>query len=220
MAALIEAASDPTFPAEIVGVISDQPEAPGLTIAARAGHPDAGDRARGLSPTRPRMMRRSTRRSTAFGAEIVALAGYMRAADAPFVEKWQGRMINIHPSLLPSFTGLDTHQRALDAGVRIHGCTRAFRHRARWMTGRSSRRRRCRCSPATASRRWRRACSRPSTSSIRWRCGWSPKAARASTMGARCSTLPARRNAPSSALVAPDLRPLAENLEDLARFTP
>ncbi|TIP98551.1 MAG: phosphoribosylglycinamide formyltransferase, partial [Mesorhizobium sp.] len=61
-----------------------------------------------------------------FGAEIVALAGYMRILGARFVEKWLGRMINIHPALLPAFKGLDTHARALRAGIRIHGCTVHF----------------------------------------------------------------------------------------------
>ncbi|TIY09065.1 MAG: phosphoribosylglycinamide formyltransferase, partial [Mesorhizobium sp.] len=61
-----------------------------------------------------------------FGAEIVALAGYMRILGARFVEKWLGRMINIHPALLPAFKGLDTHARAIRAGIRIHGCTVHF----------------------------------------------------------------------------------------------
>ena len=62
----------------------------------------------------------------ALSAEIVALAGYMRVLTTPFVEKWQGRLINIHPALLPAFKGLDTHRRALEAGARIHGCTAHF----------------------------------------------------------------------------------------------
>src|SRR5690606_31398962 len=60
------------------------------------------------------------------GVEIVALAGYMRLLTTPFVEKWQGRMINIHPALLPLFKGLDSHRRALEAGMRVHGCTVHF----------------------------------------------------------------------------------------------
>ncbi len=125
MTALIAAASDPDFPAEIVGVISDRPDAAGLGIAiargiptkvvARSDHPgkDAHDAAIDAA-------------LTGFGAELVALAGYMRLLTTPFVEKWQGKMINIHPALLPSFKGLETHRRALDAGMRIHGCTVHF----------------------------------------------------------------------------------------------
>ncbi|MCX8569433.1 MULTISPECIES: phosphoribosylglycinamide formyltransferase [Hyphomicrobiales] len=125
MASLIDAAADPDFPAEIVGVISDNADAKGLGIAAsrgiatkvvtRADHAskDAHDRAI------------DTELAT-FGAEIVALAGYMRLLTSGFVEKWQGRMINIHPALLPSFKGLDTHSRALEAGIRVHGCTVHF----------------------------------------------------------------------------------------------
>ncbi|MFD9897143.1 phosphoribosylglycinamide formyltransferase [Mesorhizobium sp. UC22_110] len=125
MTALIAAASDPDFPAEIVGVISDRPDAAGLGIAIARGIPtkvvarsdhsgkDAHDAAIDAA-------------LTGFGAELVALAGYMRLLTTPFVEKWQGKMINIHPALLPSFKGLDTHRRALDAGMRIHGCTVHF----------------------------------------------------------------------------------------------
>ena len=125
MAALIDAAADPAFPAEIVGVICDKASAPGIGIAA----------SRGIST---KVVARSDHASKdahddaidaaldTFGAEIVALAGYMRLLTTRFVEKWQGRMINIHPALLPSFKGLDTHQRALDAGIRVHGCTVHF----------------------------------------------------------------------------------------------
>ncbi|MCV3210248.1 phosphoribosylglycinamide formyltransferase [Mesorhizobium sp. YC-39] len=125
MTALIAAASDPAYPAEIVGVISDRANAAGLGIAAARGIPT-------------KVISRSDYASkeahdgaidaalAAFGAEIVALAGYMRILGARFVEKWQGRMVNIHPALLPAFKGLDTHARALRAGMRIHGCTVHF----------------------------------------------------------------------------------------------
>ncbi|TPN79517.1 phosphoribosylglycinamide formyltransferase [Mesorhizobium sp. CU2] len=125
MTALIAAASDPDYPAEIVGVISDRANAAGLGIAQsrgvatkviqRADHPskDAHDAAIDAA-------------LTGFGAEIVALAGYMRILGRGLVEKWQGRMVNIHPALLPAFKGLDTHARALRAGVRIHGCSVHF----------------------------------------------------------------------------------------------
>jgi formyltetrahydrofolate-dependent phosphoribosylglycinamide formyltransferase len=121
MAALIEAARAPDYPAEIALVLSNRADAGGLRLAAAAGVPVAVAESRG----RPR---------EAFEAElqaalearrigIVALAGFMRVLTEGFVRRWEGRMLNIHPSLLPSFKGLDTHRRALDAGVRLHGCT-------------------------------------------------------------------------------------------------
>jgi formyltetrahydrofolate-dependent phosphoribosylglycinamide formyltransferase len=125
MTALIAAASDPAYPAEIVGVISDRANAAGLAIAAARGIPtkvivradyaskEAHDGAIDAA-------------LAGFGAEIVALAGYMRILGGRFVEKWLGRMVNIHPALLPAFKGLDTHARALRAGMRIHGCTVHF----------------------------------------------------------------------------------------------
>jgi len=125
MTALIAAASDPAYPAEIVGVISDRANAAGLAIAAAQGIPtkvivradyaskEAHDGAIDAA-------------LAGFGAEIVALAGYMRILGGRFVEKWLGRMVNIHPALLPAFKGLDTHARALRAGMRIHGCTVHF----------------------------------------------------------------------------------------------
>ena len=125
MAALIDVAADPAFPAEIVGVISDKPNAAGLGIAASRGiatkvvagsdHASKDEHDAAIDAA-----------LASFGAEIVALAGYMRLLTTGFVEKWQGRMINIHPALLPSFRGLDTHSRALDAGIRVHGCTVHF----------------------------------------------------------------------------------------------
>jgi len=125
MTALIAAAADPSYPTEIVGVISDRANAAGLGIAQsrgiatkviqRADHPnkDAYDAAIDAA-------------LTGFGADIVALAGYMRILGRGLVEKWHGRMVNIHPALLPAFKGLDTHARALRAGVRIHGCSVHF----------------------------------------------------------------------------------------------
>lgn len=125
MAALVNAASDPAFPAKIVGVISDKPDAAGLQFAAshgiatrviaRADFADKDEHDGAIDAA-----------LRSFRAEIVCLAGYMRLLTSAFVAKWQGRMINIHPALLPLFKGLDTHQRALDAGMRIHGCTVHF----------------------------------------------------------------------------------------------
>jgi formyltetrahydrofolate-dependent phosphoribosylglycinamide formyltransferase len=125
MAKLIEAAEDPSYPAEIAGVISDVPEAPGLVFAA--------DRGIGTAAI-PRSDYSSKDEHDAaidaalqvLGADIVCLAGYMRVLTVRFVDSWKGKLINIHPALLPSFKGLDTHRRALAAGVRIHGCTVHF----------------------------------------------------------------------------------------------
>jgi formyltetrahydrofolate-dependent phosphoribosylglycinamide formyltransferase len=125
MTALIAAAADPAYPAEIAGVISDQADAAGLGIAIARGVPvqvvARKDFADGQAHDAA-----IDKALAGFNADLVALAGYMRKLSAAFVAKWQGRMINIHPALLPSFKGLDTHRRALDAGLRIHGCTVHF----------------------------------------------------------------------------------------------
>ncbi|MFC3207701.1 phosphoribosylglycinamide formyltransferase [Aquamicrobium soli] len=125
MTALIEAASDPDYPAEIVGVISDKANAPGLGMAAARGVP-AQAIARSDYPDKQAHDEAIDTALGALGAEIIVLAGYMRILGRSFVEKWQGRIINIHPALLPSYKGLDTHKRALADGVRIHGCTVHF----------------------------------------------------------------------------------------------
>ncbi|RWF61772.1 MAG: phosphoribosylglycinamide formyltransferase [Mesorhizobium sp.] len=125
MTALIAAASNLDFPAEIVGVISDRANAAGLGIAAARGIAT-----KVISPadytSKEAYDGAIDAALVSFGAEIVALAGYMRILGARFVEKWLGRMINIHPALLPAFKGLDTHARAIRAGIRIHGCTVHF----------------------------------------------------------------------------------------------
>lgn len=125
MASLVEAAADPAFPAEIVGVLSDREDAAGLKLAAARRIPT-------VTVPRKEFDSKTAHDAAidaalrAWGIEIVCLAGYMRLLTPQFVERWQGRMINIHPSLLPLFKGLDTHRRALDAGMRIHGCTVHF----------------------------------------------------------------------------------------------
>lgn len=125
MTALIAAASDPAYPAEIVGVISDRANAAGLGIAAARGIPTKVI-ARADHASKEAHDAAIDAALIAFNAEIVALAGYLRILSRGLVEKWQGRMINIHPALLPAFKGLDTHARALRAGMRIHGCTVHF----------------------------------------------------------------------------------------------
>jgi len=125
MVALVEAASAPDFPAEIVLVISDNPNAAGLAKARNAGvAAEAIDRAQFRS--KAEFEAALQKRLVEAGAELICLAGFMRVLSADFVEAWRDRMLNIHPSILPSFRGIETHQRVLDAGVRMHGCTVHF----------------------------------------------------------------------------------------------
>jgi len=125
MAALIEASAERDYPAEIAFVVSDNAQAQGLTLAASKGIPSGViERSKFVSKIAHDEAIDAALQS--FGVEIVALAGYMRLLTTPFVEKWRGRMINIHPALLPLFKGLDTHKRALEAGARVHGCTVHF----------------------------------------------------------------------------------------------
>ena len=124
MAALIDAAKSPDFPAEIVGVISNRADAKGLAIAAAKGISGSVIPSKGVS--REDHDAAIDRALEAAKADIVCLAGYLKLLTDGFVTKWQGRMINIHPALLPLFKGLNTHERAIGAGVRIHGCTVHF----------------------------------------------------------------------------------------------
>lgn len=125
MAALIDAASMPDYPAEIVLVVSNRPDAAGLNYALAQGVPTAVVDHRQFDSREAFDAAVDVRLRDA-GVEIVCLAGFMRLLSTPFVERWRGRMLNIHPSLLPEFKGLDTHARALAAGVKTHGCTVHF----------------------------------------------------------------------------------------------
>jgi phosphoribosylglycinamide formyltransferase-1 len=123
MEALIAAARDPAFPAEVVLVLSNRPDAAGLRTAGQAGirveaidhRQFGGDRAAHEAAIDATLR--------AADVQVVCLAGYMRLLTPVLVDAWQGRMLNVHPSLLPSFPGLHTHARALEAGVKLHGCT-------------------------------------------------------------------------------------------------
>ena len=121
MAALIDAAASPDYPAEIALVVSNRADARGIAIAAAKGIATAIVPSKGVA--REAHDAEVDRAVEAAGAEIVCLAGYLRLLTEPFVAKWQGRMINIHPALLPLFKGLDTHRRAIEAGMRVHGCS-------------------------------------------------------------------------------------------------
>jgi phosphoribosylglycinamide formyltransferase-1 len=123
MVALLEAARDPAYPVEIVLVLSNQPRAPGLHLAETAGIPALAIDHRAFKGDRAAHEAAIDAALRAANVQIVCLAGYMRLLTPLLVERWAGRMLNIHPSLLPAFPGLDTHERALAAGVKLHGCT-------------------------------------------------------------------------------------------------
>jgi phosphoribosylglycinamide formyltransferase-1 len=120
--ALIQACTKPDFPAEIALVISNVADAGGLNHAAAAGLPTV-ILTHGNFPSREAFDEEMDAKLREAGIEFVCLAGFMRLLSAPFVRNWEGRIMNIHPSLLPAFKGLNVHEQALDAGVRISGCT-------------------------------------------------------------------------------------------------
>lgn len=126
MMALVEATKAPDFPAEIVLVLSNKAEAAGLAFARAQGIATAVIEHRAYGKDRAAFDAAMQTTLEAHGTEIVCLAGFMRLLTPGFCEGWAGRIINIHPALLPSFKGLDTHARALAAGVKIHGCTTHF----------------------------------------------------------------------------------------------
>jgi phosphoribosylglycinamide formyltransferase 1 len=125
MSALIQAASQPGYPAEIIGVFSNRAAAPGLATARAHAIPTA-TLAQSRFETRLDFENAMTRILEHWDADIVALAGFMRILTPEFTTHWQGRMINIHPSLLPLYRGLDTHARALADGATEHGCSVHF----------------------------------------------------------------------------------------------
>ncbi len=120
--ALLDAAAEPAFPAEIALVISNIPGVYALERAEKAGVATQVIPHKQFS-SREEFDAALDAALRAAGVEIVCLAGFMRLLTKGFVEGWAGRMINIHPSLLPSFKGLHTHERAIEAGVKLHGCT-------------------------------------------------------------------------------------------------
>jgi len=126
MAALIEAAKDKNYPAEIALVLSNRPDASGLATARSAGiaievidHTAFGKDRAAFDAAMQAMLDK-------YRIDIVCLAGFMRLLTPEFVAHWPGRMLNIHPALLPAFKGLDTHKRALAAGTKVHGATVHF----------------------------------------------------------------------------------------------
>ncbi len=126
MVALIEAAKDAAYPAEIVLVISNEPAAEGLRRAEAAGiHTLVVDH-RKFGKDREAFERALQHELQAQRIELVCLAGFMRILTSWFVRQWEGRLLNIHPALLPAFKGLDTHARALASGASEHGTTVHF----------------------------------------------------------------------------------------------
>ena len=126
MAALIEAAKTKDYPAEIALVVSNRPEAGGLLVARAAGIATETVDHTKFSGDRNRFEHEIQSILEKYRIEIICLAGFMRLLTADFLERWQWRILNIHPALLPDFKGLDTHKRVIDAGVKIHGATVHF----------------------------------------------------------------------------------------------
>lgn len=126
MASLISASMEPSYPAEIALVVSNRPDAKGLERAAEFGIATATIDHKDYKGDRESFERDLDAVLKEHGIELVALAGFMRLLTPWFVGQWRDRMINIHPALLPSFKGLDTHERALEAGVKLHGATVHF----------------------------------------------------------------------------------------------
>jgi phosphoribosylglycinamide formyltransferase 1 len=126
MTALIQAAQAKDYPAKIVLVVSNRPDAAGLARAREAAIATAVVDHQPFGNDREAFERALDDELRKHGIEIVCLAGFMRLLTAWFIGRWRGRILNIHPALLPEFKGLDTHRRALEAGVKRHGATVHF----------------------------------------------------------------------------------------------
>jgi phosphoribosylglycinamide formyltransferase 1 len=123
--ALIDAARQPDYPARIACAISNVPEAQGLERARKADIPALVINHRTFQ-NRESFERALDKKLNEYGVELVCLAGFMRLLTPWFADRWRDRLINIHPSLLPAFPGLDTHRRAIEAGAKTSGCTIHF----------------------------------------------------------------------------------------------
>ena len=124
MQAIVQAGQSQAWPAQIVAVISNKPDAAGLQFAASQGITTAVVESKGVS--RELFDAALQAEIDRYAPNLVVLAGFMRILTPAFVQHYENRIINIHPSLLPSFVGLHTHQQALDAGVKLHGATVHF----------------------------------------------------------------------------------------------
>ncbi|KPQ09403.1 MAG: phosphoribosylglycinamide formyltransferase 1 PurN [Saliniramus fredricksonii] len=125
MLSLLEAARAPGYPAQITLVLSNRPDAAGLARARETGIATCALDHKAF-PDREAFEQAMDAALVEAGIELVCLAGFMRVLTPWFVRRWEGRMINIHPSLLPLFRGTRTHEQALEAGMRVHGCTVHF----------------------------------------------------------------------------------------------
>jgi len=125
MEAIVRACSRERWPAEVAAVIANRPDAAGLAFAASQGIATAVVDHRQF-PDRDSFDAALAREIDGFSPDLLILAGFMRVLTPGFVDRYAGRMLNVHPSLLPSFAGLKTHQQALDAGVRLHGASVHF----------------------------------------------------------------------------------------------
>lgn len=121
MMSLVEASRAPDSPYEIALVASDKPDAPGLAWAKEHGVPTFAQSPKGMP--KPEYEAAIEAALHEAGVETIALAGYMRLISDDFVARWRGRIVNIHPSLLPKYKGLDTHARALAMGDQVAGCS-------------------------------------------------------------------------------------------------
>jgi phosphoribosylglycinamide formyltransferase-1 len=125
MRALVDAARVPDFPADIALVLSNRPDAEGLAFAKQRGIATAAVDHK-IYPGREEFENTMQVLLDLHRIELICLAGFMRLLTPGFVKRWEGRLINIHPALLPAYRGLHTHERALADGVKIHGCTVHF----------------------------------------------------------------------------------------------
>ncbi|HEX2531666.1 MAG TPA: phosphoribosylglycinamide formyltransferase [Burkholderiaceae bacterium] len=125
MQAIVRAAQNEQWPARIAAVVSNKPDAEGLRFAAAENIPTAVVENKAY-PTRESFDAALAETIERFSPDLIVLAGFMRILGTSFVERYANRILNIHPSLLPSFTGLNTHCQALAAGVKIHGATVHF----------------------------------------------------------------------------------------------
>jgi phosphoribosylglycinamide formyltransferase 1 len=125
MMSLIAACARPDFPAEIAVVVSNRPEAPGLALAADAGIKTVAIDHK-LFASRVPFEMKLHQALLDHGVDLICNAGFMRLLTGGFIDRWRDRQLNIHPSLLPALPGLDTHARAIDQGLMIHGCTVHF----------------------------------------------------------------------------------------------